>query len=132
MLNPFPSLLVYGFFAPTILRAAVAIVLAWAAWSQWSQRKELSHTRFLFVGSGMWTVWVMLVLELAAAAGLLFGYYTQWAAILGALISIKFAVWDHRYPKFFPLSRPAALLMLALCLSLLLSGAGALAYDLPL
>lgn len=132
MLNPFPGLLVYGFFAPTLLRLAVAVVFAWAAWSQWSHRKELGHVRFPLVGGGAWVVWLTLLVEILAALGLFFGYYTQWAAILGALLALKYAVWDHRYPKFFPLSRAAALLILVICLSLLLSGAGALAYDLPL
>lgn len=131
MLNPFPGLLLYSFFAPTLLRVAVALILVWVAYRQWRSRAELARARFFGLG-GPWAVWLIVAVELVAAAGLFFGYYTQWAAILGALIALKFAVWDHRYPHFFPLSRIGALLLLVVCLSLLLSGAGGFAYDLPL
>jgi uncharacterized membrane protein YphA (DoxX/SURF4 family) len=130
--NPFPDLLVYGIFAPTLLRVAVAIALAWAVSLQWRSRHELSRQRFPVVGHGAWILWTMLTVEALTLLGLLFGYYTQWAALLGALIALKFAVWGSRYPKFFPLSRVASFLIVVICLSLLLSGAGQFAYDLPL
>ena len=130
--NPFPELLVYGIFAPTLLRVAVALALAWAITAQCRSRRELSHQRFPVVGHGAWIMWTMLIVETVSLLGLLFGYYTQWAALLGALIALKSAVWSSRYPKFFPLSRVSSLLILVICLSLLLSGAGQFAYDLPL
>ena len=132
MLNPFPQLLSYAFFAPTLIRVAAALVFAYVAWMQWDKRVKISHIKFPLIGGGMWIVWVTLIVEAAATLGLLFGYYTQWAAILGALLSIKYFVWHNRYEETFPISRVASVLLLVICLSLLLSGAGALARDLPL
>jgi uncharacterized membrane protein YphA (DoxX/SURF4 family) len=132
MLNPFPSLLTYALFAPTLLRIVAAVAFAWMAYRQWRGRDALSTIHFPVVGKGVWIVWASILANTIAAVGLLLGYGTQWAALLGALLALKSAVWDHRYPTFFPLSRVASLLLLVLCLSLLLSGAGALAFDIAL
>jgi uncharacterized membrane protein YphA (DoxX/SURF4 family) len=131
MLNPFPALLL-PFLAPALLRLAAAAVFGYLVVTQWSMRDTIAQTRFPVVGSGMWIVYVTTVLECAVALSFIFGYYTQWGAILGALFALKYAVWGKRYAGVFPISRTASLLLLAVCLSLLLSGAGAFGQDLPL
>lgn len=131
MLNPFPALLL-PFLAPLVLRLAAAAVFGYILVMQWSSRETIAQTRFPVIGGGMWVVWVTVALECAVALSLIFGYYTQWGAILGALFALKYAVWGRRYPGVFPISRMAALLLLAVCLSLILSGAGAFGQDLPL
>ncbi len=132
MLNPFPDLLTFGFFAPTLLRVAAALVFAAVAYTQWQRRHELAKLHFMFGLKGAWTVWLAVGLGGLVAVGLFFGYYTQWAALVGALLSLKGAVWGKRYPKFFPVCRAEYILVFVICLSLLLSGAGALAFDLRL
>lgn len=132
MLNPFPQLLVYGFFAPTLLRVVVALVFAYIALRQWKKRDEFGETNFFIIGKGMWIVWFSIGIEALVAAGLFLGLYTQVAALLGALLAIKSYVWRGRYPVAFPLSRMVSLLLAVICLSLIFSGAGALAFDLPL
>jgi uncharacterized membrane protein YphA (DoxX/SURF4 family) len=132
MLNPFPSLFTYAIFAPALLRLAAALIFAYVAYKQWRRRDELAQTHFPLVGGGAWTVWIFIIIELLAAAGLLLGYYTQWAALLGALIALKSSVWGHRYPRYFVLARATSLLLLAVCLSLLLTGAGKIAFDVHL
>ena len=131
MLNTFPQLL-YPFYAPLILRAGVAIAFAVVAYLQWSRAAELSQTRMPIVGRlGGW-VWLSIVAHVVVALMLLFGYYTQIAALVGALMALKSAYWSRQYPLVFPLSRTANLLLLLICLSLVVSGAGALARDIPL
>ncbi|MEK7108965.1 MAG: hypothetical protein AAB919_00825 [Patescibacteria group bacterium] len=132
MLNPFPDLLTYGIFAPTLLRVAAALVLGYAAYVQWHRRDELAAISFSFVGSGAWIVWVLILLGAASALGLLLGLYTQWAALVGGLLALKSTVWRGRYPRVFPLSHITSLLLLVICLSLLLTGAGAFAFDIAL
>ncbi len=132
MLNTFPQLLVYGFFAPTILRAAVACAFFYLAWYHWKKRAELSRVKFIVVGSGVWIPILAAIIELAVGVGLFVGYYAQIAALLGLLFVFKCSVWRKKYPQFFPLSQIANILLAAICLSLLLSGAGALAFDVPL
>ncbi len=132
MLNPFPNLLFLSYFAPTLLRLAAALVIAFVAYTHIKNRGALSNTKFPIVGKGAWIVWASIVVEAAVAAGLLFGYGTQLAALLGAVLGLKYSAWAGRYPQFFVLSRIASLLLLVICLSLLVTGAGAFAMDLPL
>jgi uncharacterized membrane protein YphA (DoxX/SURF4 family) len=132
MLNVFPELLVYQLLAPTLLRMAVVLVFAYLAYRHFEHREDISKTRFPVVGQGMWIVWLTIIIEVATAAALFFGYYTQVAAILGAIGAIKHIVWRGKFPNFFWLTRSAAFLLLVICLSLLLTGAGAFAFDLPL
>lgn len=132
MLNPFPSLLFLGFFAPTLLRIAAACMMAYIAYVHTINKNEIAKTRFPLIGAGVWVVWVSVVVEVLVGASLLFGYGTQYAAILLALIALKYMVWAGKYPKYFIYSRSTALLLFAIALSLLITGAGAFAMDLPL
>jgi len=132
MLNPFPSLLTYSFFAPTLLRVAAALVFAYIAYRHYQNRDAISRVHFPVVGHGMWIPWAAVIVEVITALGLFFGYHTQYMAILGAIIALKHIIWRGHYPAFFWLTRSAAFLLLVICLSLLISGAGALAQDLPL
>ncbi len=131
MLNPFPELLVFGFFAPTLIRIFVALVFFASAYMLYTRRDELSRTPFV-IGQGAWIVWIALLVNVAIGAMLFAGYYTQVAALAGALLALKGLVWGKRYGRFFVLCRIDYLFVLVMCLSLLLTGAGALAFDLPL
>lgn len=132
LLNPFPQLLTYSFFAPTLLRVAVACVLAYLAYRHYQQRDEIGKTNFPIVGRGMWVAWAAVIVEAGVALALFFGYHTQINAIVVALIALKHVVWGDKYPKFLMLDRTAALLLLVIAISLLMTGAGAQAFDLPL
>ncbi len=132
MFNPFPDLLMYGFFAPTLLRFAAATIFAYLAYRHFEHRGKASRIVFPIVGRGVWIVWFAILAELAVAAALFAGFYTQIAALVGAIIALKHIVWRGKYPGFFWITRSAAFVLLTVCLSLILSGAGALAFDLPL
>lgn len=132
MLNPFPELLTYGIFAPTLLRLAVALAFGSMAYIQWRRRHMLSTVKFPVIGGGAWIPWLSILITALTALALLVGYGTQWAAIVGVILSFKGALWAKRYPQFFPLCRAEYILLLVICLSLLLSGAGHPAFDLPL
>ena len=132
ILNPIPELLTYGIFAPTLLRFAAAVIFAHLAYNHYKNREQIAEIRFPLVGQGVWLVWFVVAVEAALALALFFGYYTQVAAIVGALATLKNIVWGGKYPSFFILSRSSAFLLLVIMLSLLVSGAGAFAFDLPL
>jgi uncharacterized membrane protein YphA (DoxX/SURF4 family) len=132
MLNPFPTLLIYSLLAPTILRLGAAVIVAYMVSVQWRRRQQIAAQRYPVIGSGMWIVWFAIIVECATGAGLLLGLWTQWAAILGSIMGIKGMLWERRYPAMFPLSLSASFLLLIVSLSLLLSGAGAFALDIPL
>lgn len=132
MLNPFPDLLVLSFFAPTILRLMLALVFLGGAYAQWRRTEELAQLRLPLIGGGAWVVRLSIAAHLAIGVMFLFGYYTQIAALGGLVAGLKGIVWATRYPRFFPLRRLEYVFILAISLSLLISGAGGFAFDLPL
>lgn len=132
MLTPFPELLTYGFFAPTIIRVMVAFSFAGIAYAVYTRRDEIAHISFPIVGKAAWLAPVSALVHALIAAALFVGYYTQIAAILAILSALKQAYFAKQYPRAIPLCRAEYILLVAMCLSLLLSGAGAMALDLPL
>jgi hypothetical protein len=132
MLNPFPDLLVYGFFAPTILRLAGAAAFFFIAYMQWTRRCELADTVYPVLGKGAWVAPSSAVVHAALGLMLLAGWYTQIAALIGIAAAFKGILYAKTMPRFMPLCRGEYILLIAILASLMLSGAGALAYDLPL
>lgn len=126
MFNPFPELLDWSFVAPTILRVAAALTLWYLAHQQWRRREEMArmHTAGLPAMSA--------VFNLTVGVMLFFGYYTQIAAILGIVGALAGLFQNRRNPHTIVLPNSTALLLVAIYASLLLSGAGAFAFDLPL
>jgi hypothetical protein len=118
MLNPFPDLFWLGFFAPTIIRVVAAGILLFGA-----------YTHFKAKGTNS----ILLALAHTLVGGmLLLGYYTQYAALLGMVGSLKGLLFAGRYKGVFLYQRSTYILLFAICASLLISGAGAYAFDLPL
>lgn len=132
MLNTFPQLLTYGFFAPTLLRAAAALVFLYMAYIVYQHRAQAAQTPLPIVGVQSWAPGFTIAVYTAIGLMLLAGYYTQIGAILGAIAAFKELFWGKRLQMLFPLSRSTSFLLLVVCLSLLVTGAGALAFDLPL
>jgi uncharacterized membrane protein YphA (DoxX/SURF4 family) len=119
MLNPFPSLLVYSTLAPLILRLALGLVFLDLGYFNLKMRKVplLYITGFL---------------EVAGAIMLFFGYYTQIAALGFALLTGIELYIEWKNENILKGDLVFYLLLFAISLSLLLSGAGAFAKDLPL
>jgi len=132
MLNTFPNLLVLGFFAPTLLRVAVACLFFYAAYAAYKHRGAAAQMRFPLIGEASWAGGFTTLMYAVIGLMLLFGAYTQIAALLAGIVSIKGLLFYKRFGPFFPYSRSTYVLLLVICLSLLVSGAGAFAYDLPL
>lgn len=132
MLTPFPELLVFSFFAPALLRVSAACLFAYLAYAHARHRKTLGQVRFPILGKAGWIVGSAIVLEGAVAVALFAGYYTQVAALVGALIALKHVFWHKNYPAFFLFPRSTSFILIAVLVSLLLTGAGAFAFDLPL
>lgn len=133
MLTIFPSLLVLKFYAPTILRVCAALYFVYIGRTLIRERKKIEEFPLPLVGHATdWMIWLSGLVTLAVAAGLLLGYYTQPAAIVGMLICIKHAAAPRRFDAMLPLPRSTYAVLFVICLSLLLTGAGAFAFDLPL
>jgi uncharacterized membrane protein YphA (DoxX/SURF4 family) len=72
--------------------------------------------------------------ETVVAVSLLFGAWTQIAAIVVMILSLKSLIIRSKLKSLAPLSHAAYLLLISMALSLLLTGAGlpSLSVDLPL
>jgi uncharacterized membrane protein YphA (DoxX/SURF4 family) len=132
MLNPFPELLALGFFAPTILRIAAGAMFLYAARHHWEHREQIGSLHFPVVGRGNWIAWAAILFHFVIGLMLIFGYYTQYAAVLAAVGAFKGILLGKSYPDAFMFSRSTYVLLVILSLSLLITGAGAFAFDLPL
>jgi len=114
MLSVFPGILFLAPFSALLIRVALAFVFFSAA-GKHRTKTELSLR-------------VLAGIELAVSVSVLAGAWTQVGALAGGVLAI---VWLIR-PVIRPVSFIATLLTLVLCLSLILTGAGPLAFDLPL
>ncbi len=110
----FPFLLTFAFFAPTILRVGVAVLFLSDAKKYWNNRDR-------------W--WVADGVALIIGALVLIGYATQLVAILG-IGYLAFVYYKRDRDSVF-LKNETAFLALAILLSLLVTGAGAVAFDRP-
>ena len=114
MLSIFPEILFLAPFAATLLRLALAALFTYAAW----KHIERTDTASRVLGG----------VEILTAFSLFLGLWTQPGALLGTIIV---AIWlFQKSARVTTLS--TILLALPMCLSLLILGAGALAFDLPL
>lgn len=137
MLNPFPDLLSFGygsyFLVPALLRITVAAVFVYLALTLFKNKKgAASEFTMLSHEMAIWAVGVAVLIEFGVAALLFVGAYTQITAIVAAAGSIKALILKKRFPTLYPLAPLAYTLIAIIALSLLFTGAGAFAFDLPL
>jgi len=114
MLSVFPELFYLAPLSAFLIRVALGVVFTYAA---------LQHIKSTDVASRS-----LAVAEGVTAAGLIVGLWTQPAAILGVLIV---GTW-LALPKLRVVALGTALLSLVLSVTLLITGAGPFAFDLPL
>lgn len=134
MLNPFPDLLAFGLLAPLLLRLALGVIFFGFGWSKLKKDRERKAMFFetLELKPGAYYTVAFGLIELAAGILLVIGLYTQIAALAALLISIAAYRLKGKYPEKFQNDRCFFFLLIVIALSLLFSGAGFLAFDLPL
>ena len=114
MLTLLPQILWLAPFSALVLRIALAVVLGVSAW------RHLSFPRL--------SARLLSAVEIILAAGLLLGIWTQAVAIVVALLCLASLL--VRTLRAFP--RSTVLLACVIALSIIVTGAGAFAFDLPL
>ncbi len=114
MLSLFPEILFLAPFSAFLIRLSVAVLFGYAASKHFAEPDM--------------TMRALAAIEGVCAAMLFLGLYAQGAALLGILLFFVHA-FNPRF-RTFPTSTGA--LLLVLCISLLVTGAGPLAFDLPL
>ena len=114
MLSLFPELLFLSPFAAFLIRVALAVVFATSAYRRFPSRSTLLNS----FGA----------IDAAIALMLIAGFYTQLAALIAVMCTAGWLIKSDWNP--FPKSTTALALVMAL--TLLLTGAGPFAFDLPL
>jgi hypothetical protein len=133
MLSLFPGLLFLAPLATTLIRVAAGLTFAYIALRMILTRSTISGTKVIIVGHVyMWMVWLSAIVTFAVGALLIVGLWTQAAALVGMFIALKHGLGVRSYSDILPLAGSGYVLLFIICLSLLFSGAGAFAFDLPL
>jgi uncharacterized membrane protein YphA (DoxX/SURF4 family) len=134
MLNPFPDLLMYSLFAPFILRVAAGLIFINLGVLFFKNEKEswITSLSTLKIPSQKLTVKILGGLEAVGGLMLVTGFYTQIAALVLALFTFAESYVEYKDPAILKRNFIFYIMLLTIVLSLLLSGAGAFAFDLPL
>jgi uncharacterized membrane protein YphA (DoxX/SURF4 family) len=134
MLNPFPDLLTYSRLAPLILRAVVGLVFIDLGILVFKNEKDrwLASLSTLRIPKPELTLKILGCLEIMAGAMLIAGFYTQISALVLALFVFAETYIEYKMPIVLKRNFVFYLLLLTILISLLFSGAGAFAFDLPL
>ncbi len=132
MLSLFPQILFLSPLSATLLRVAAALVFLLVAYTHYEKRAEFADTEFFLVGRAKWIPMFSVIAETAIGLALFLGAYTQLAALFGAIAAAKYFLFKKQYGSLIPISRTASALLFVICLSLVLTGAGIFAFDLPL
>jgi len=134
MLNPFPELLMYSFVGPFILRVLLGLIFIDLGFLKFRSEKDRWTASFETLGLRPADLFVPLyaLLQIIGGVFLLAGLWTQVAALSFVIFSgIELYVeWQAR--EILKRDMVFYLLIFAISLSLLLTGAGAYAIDIPL
>lgn len=123
----------FTFFAPFIIRTALGLVLFITSFHQLVDRKPETIHRFvsLWPKYGAHFVWTTAILEIVTGLSLVAGFYTQYAALVCAILFF-YALLSKKYREATNRHVTIYILMFGMALSLLITGAGAFAFDTPL
>lgn len=133
MLSLFPGILYLAPFSYLLLRIASAFAFFYIAWDLLANKDEMEGAKIIIVGHIKdWMLWLSAIVTFVVGALLLVGLWTQAAAIVGMLIVFKHSLGLRQYSDILPLSAGTYALLFVMCACLLITGAGPVAFDLPL
>ncbi len=118
----FPSLLTYSQFGPFLIRLVLGITLAYFGYEKIRNNGTSSGSNTKLYGA----------VEIFISIFLVIGLYTQLAALLNAVILVIKLGFKARDKKFLSDGINYYILLLIMAISLLFTGAGFFAFDLPL
>ncbi len=134
MLNPFPDLLTYSLLSPLILRVVAGLIFIDLGVLAFKNEKErwLASFSTLKIPNPKMAIKILGGIEIVGGIMLILGYYTQIAALILGLLTFAEAYIEYKEPEVLKRNIVFYVMLLAIVLSLLFSGAGAFAFDLPL
>jgi uncharacterized membrane protein YphA (DoxX/SURF4 family) len=134
MLNPFPSLLTYSTLAPFILRLVLAFIVLDLGFLKFGKEKFRWIASFEALHLKPADLWVKAIalIDIVGGLMLLVGLYTQIAALAFVIIFGIELYIEWKDGSILRRDLTFYFLVLAIAISLLLTGAGAFAFDIPL
>lgn len=134
MLNPFPELLAFSLFGPLILRILLGLIFIDLGFLKFRGEKERWLASFETLGLYPTDLFLPLyaLLQIIGGLLLLLGLWTQVVAMVFAIFSGLELYVEWKARDILKRDMVFYLLIFTISLSLLLTGAGAYAIDIPL
>lgn len=134
MLNPFPELLTYSLIGPFILRVVLGVIIAETGVLKFRSERArwIASFEALHLKPADILVSILGVVEVIGAMGLILGLYTQIAALVFVFVFGVELYLEYKEEQVLKRDIVFYLLVFSIALSLLLTGAGAFAFDIPL
>lgn len=134
MLNPFPELLFYSMIAPFLIRVVAGFVFIDMGLLLFKGEKErwIFSLKTLNIPRAETAVKILGLIEVIGGILLVVGLYVQIVAMIFAILTFVEIYIEYKNPNIIKRNFVFYLLILSICLSLLFSGAGAFAFDIPL
>lgn len=134
MTNPFPELLNFSLLAPTLLRLTLGIFIISLGYTKFKNPHTNIMSFFETLGfrPGALYTKALSVTEIVMGVALFMGFLTQIAALVVAIITFVSLIVTIRHPESGLQKASIYALFFIISISLVLTGAGLIAIDLPL
>ena len=132
--NLFPDLFSYSLIAPFILRVVVGFIFLNLGYLKFSKEKKgwINSLHILGVRPAEFFTILLGLIEVIGGLLLLAGAYTQLSALVLGVICISELLVEYKEESILKRDFVFYLLLTAICASLILTGAGLFAIDIPL
>lgn len=134
MLNLFPSLLDFSLLAPTFLRLIAGLIFIDIGYFSIVREKSTWGLLVKLMGCKNENVWRKFfgLIEFIGGIFIFIGLYTQGAALALAVLVLYKLLLEYKEPTFVKRDFTFYIMLLTITLSLLITGAGLFAFDIPL
>lgn len=134
ILNTFPELLNFSILSPFILRLVLGLIVLNLGVLKLSSEKKSWETLFetIHLNPAYYLVKILAFIEIIGGLMLVLGSYTQLTAMVFSIIFFCEAVLEYREESLEKRNLTFYILLFAIALSLIFTGAGAFAFDLSL
>ena len=134
ILNTFPELLTYSVLSPFILRVVIGFIIINLGLLKLNKEKKDWQELFEAINfhPAKYFVKLLSFVEIIGGLMLIIGAYTQIVAMIFSIVFFCEAILEYRNDSLENRNLPFYILIFTISLSLVFSGAGAFAFDLPL
>lgn len=131
--NIFPQLFAFSLIAPLILRVVLGFIFLNLGYLKLTKEKAgwINSMNVLGLKPGEFFIIILGIIELVGGLLLITGAYVQVTALILAIIAISELLVEYKEESFLKRDFVFYLLLATICISLILTGAGLYAIDVP-